>query len=234
MKKHCIAVLLAGGQGKRMGMKIQKQYLQIKGHPLLYYSLDTFEKSQIVDEVILVVSPGQTDYVKNTILDHYGFQKVTCITEGGKERYDSVWNGLQQIKEKESYVFIHDCARPFVNEEILKRVYEEVQEHQACVVGMPSKDTVKIADEKGFVKETPERSKVWIIQTPQVFDAKLICEAYRRMMKEEDKTGVTDDGMVVEKQMGYPVKFVEGSYKNIKVTTAEDLEIAEVFLREKQ
>ena len=128
------------------------------------------------------------------------------------------------------YTFIHDGARMFVDEEILQRGYKTVEKYRACVAGMPSKDTVKLADEDGFAKETPNRNHVWTVQTPQVFETSLIVEAYSRLMR-EDSIEVTDDAMAVEQTMDIPVKLYEGSYRNIKITTPEDLEIAKVFLR---
>lgn len=233
-KKHCIAIVLAGGQGKRMGTEVQKQYLDIAGRPLLYYSLHAFQQSNIIDEIVLVVGEGQIEYVLENFVEAYSFTKVSRIVEGGKERYDSVWSGLSAIKEmmptESSYVFIHDSARPFVTEEILIRSYEEVEKTKACVVGVPSKDTVKLVSEDAFAKETPNRNYVWIIQTPQVFDSALIIKAYSRLM-EHDNIQVTDDAMVVEQQMGLPVKMVLGSYENIKVTTPEDLDVAEIFVK---
>ncbi|MDY5985832.1 2-C-methyl-D-erythritol 4-phosphate cytidylyltransferase [Sporofaciens sp. SGI.106] len=239
--KHCTAIALAGGQGRRMGTNIQKQYLDISGKPLLYYSLHVFEESEIIDDIVLVVGEGQEEYVRKEIVDRYGFTKVVGIVEGGKERYDSVWAGLQAVQvlqnshfgteePEENYVFIHDSARPFVTEAILERAYGKVREFKACVVGMPSKDTVKLVDEHVFAKETPDRNYVWIIQTPQVFDTSLIFEAYSRLMREKC-IQVTDDAMVVEQMMRLPVKMVEGSYENIKITTPEDLDIAEVFVK---
>lgn len=233
-KKHCIAIVLAGGQGKRMGTEVQKQYLDIAGKPLLYYSLHTFQKSNIIDEIVLVVGEGQIKYVSENFVGAYNFTKVSRIVEGGKERYDSVWSGLCAVKEMEhaenSYVFIHDSARPFVTEEILIRSYEEVEKTKACVVGMPSKDTVKLVDDEVFAKETPNRSYVWIIQTPQVFETALIIEAYSKLMT-KDEIQVTDDAMVIEQQIGLPVKMVKGAYENIKVTTPEDLDVAEIFVK---
>ena len=233
-KKHCIAIVLAGGQGKRMGTEVQKQYLDIAGKPLLYYSLHVFQESKIIDEMILVVSEGHIEYVREHFVDAYHFTKVSKIVEGGKERYDSVWSGLCAVNEKErlegNYVFIHDSARPFITEEILVRSYEEVEQSKACVVGMPSKDTVKMVDDNIFAVDTPNRNYVWIIQTPQVFDSKIITEAYSKMMAQKE-IQVTDDAMVVEQQMGFPVKMVYGAYENIKVTTPEDLDIAEIFAK---
>lgn len=227
-KAKCTAIVLAAGQGKRMGTKIQKQYLEIEGKPVLYYALRAFEESKLIEDIVLVVGAGQTDYCKTQMVSKYGFTKVKTIVEGGKERYHSVANGLLEVED--GYVFIHDGARPFVNEEILQRVYNEVVRYNACVVGMPVKDTIKIADKDGFADVTPDRKLVWQIQTPQVFETSLIKEAYKKLM-ESDTINVTDDAMVAEQMLGVKVKLVEGSYENIKITTPEDLKIAEKFLQ---
>ncbi len=234
-KKPCVAVVLAAGQGKRMGTSVQKQYIELEGKPLIYYALRTFQESEIIDAVVLVVGKGQVSYAENEIRLKYDFSKVRAIVEGGKERYDSVWKGLKAVdlKQEDSYIFIHDGARPFVDEGILRRGYETVEQFRACVAGVPSKDTVKVADQDGFAVNTPERKYVWIIQTPQVFEKSLIMEAYARLM-EEEHADVTDDAMAVERMMKLPVKLFEGSYQNVKITTPEDLEIAKVFLRTKK
>ncbi len=227
-KAKCTAIVLAAGQGKRMGTKVQKQYLEIQGKPVLYYSLKAFEESKLIDEIILVVGEGQEEYCEKEIVSKYEISKVKKIVQGGAERYHSVWNGLQEIDK--GYVFIHDGARPFVNEEILQRVYDEVLLHKACVVGMPVKDTIKIADVEGYADMTPERSLLWQVQTPQVFETSFVKEAYKKLMQ-SDTIKVTDDAMVVEQMLGGKVKLVLGSYENIKITTPEDLEIAEIFLK---
>lgn len=227
-KTKCTAIILAAGQGKRMGTKIQKQYLEIDGKPILYYSLQAFEQSELIDEIVLVVGDGQIDYCQKQMVSKYGFKKVKAIVEGGKERYHSVANGLREVEE--GYVFIHDGARPFVTEEILQRAYDEVIKHRACVVGMPVKDTIKIADENGFAKVTPDRNLLWQVQTPQAFETSIIKEAYKKLM-ESDTINVTDDAMVAEQMLGVKVKLVVGSYENIKITTPEDLKIAEFFLQ---
>lgn len=226
-KAKCTAIVLAGGQGKRMGTKIQKQYLEIQGKPVLYYSLHVFQQSELIDEIILVVGENQEEYCKKEIVDKFEITKVTKIVVGGSERYYSVWNGLCAMDE-DGYVFIHDGARPFINDKILNRAYETVQKEKACVVGMPVKDTIKIADENEFAKETPNRKYVWMVQTPQVFETSLVKKAYGMLMKRDNIT-VTDDAMVVETMLGQNVKLVEGSYQNIKITTPEDLTIAEVL-----
>lgn len=229
------AIVLAAGQGKRMQSKVHKQYLLIKDKPVLYYALQAFENS-FIDDIVLVVGKDEEEYCQKEIVDKYGFTKIRTIVEGGKERYHSVAYGIKSIKWNCDYIFIHDGARPFINKEILERVFEQVQKSKACVVGMPVKDTVKIADTAGFVESTPNRARVWQIQTPQVFEAGLIKSAYERLLAEEVQllsSGVviTDDAMVVEYFTKLPVKLVEGSYQNIKITTPEDLEIAGVFLK---
>lgn len=234
-KKHCAAIVLAAGQGKRMGTSVQKQYIELEGKPLIYYSLKTFQESGLIDSVVLVVGEGQVAYAQNEIVSKYGFSKVCAVVEGGKERYDSVWKGLKTVSQEPevSYIYIHDGARPFVDDEILNRGYETVEQFRACVAGMPNKDTVKVVDEQGFAINTPDRKYVWVIQTPQIFEKSLIMEAYARLMKEEHED-VTDDAMAVERMMKVPVKMFEGSYQNVKITTPEDLAIAKVFLREKR
>lgn len=227
-KEKCTAIVLAAGQGKRMGTSVQKQYLHISGKPVLYYALQAFQASEMIDEIILVVGEGQEAYCQKEVVDKYGMDKVKKMVRGGAERYHSVWNGLQEVQE--GYVFIHDGARPFVNDEIIVRAYTEVVKHQACVVGMPVKDTIKIADTQGFIKETPNRAYVWQIQTPQVFAVDIVKKAYAMFM-EQAEIQVTDDAMVVEQTLGKKVKLVEGNYENIKITTPEDLQIAEGFLQ---
>jgi 2-C-methyl-D-erythritol 4-phosphate cytidylyltransferase len=227
------AIVLAAGQGKRMKSKVHKQYLLIKDKPVLYYSLKAFEES-IIDDIVLVAGKGEREFCKNEIVSKYGFNKVRTIVEGGAERYHSVSNGINAITWNCDYVFIHDGARPFVNNEIIERAYNEVKKSNACIVGMPVKDTIKISDKEGYVADTPVRSLVWQVQTPQVFEKKLITRAYNKLIEKEKELLVqgiliTDDAMVVEYFENIPVKLVEGSYQNIKITTPEDLRIAQVI-----
>lgn len=236
MTMKTVAVVLAAGQGRRMHSDVQKQYILLHDRPVIFYALKTFQES-FIDEIILVVGKGEEDYCRREIVDKFNFTKVKQIVEGGSERFHSVANGLKCI-EGEGYVFIHDGARPFVTEEILFRAYEEVKKHDACVVGMPVKDTIKVADERHFAKLTPNRETLWQIQTPQVFSIGLAREAYERLLEKETELKaqgiqITDDAMVVETLLGHAVKLVEGSYKNIKITTPEDLNIASSFMDEK-
>ncbi|MBD5456832.1 MAG: 2-C-methyl-D-erythritol 4-phosphate cytidylyltransferase [Lachnospiraceae bacterium] len=229
-KNHCGAVVLAAGSGKRMNSETKKQFLLIKDKPIIYYSLKAFQES-FIDDIVLVVSEEDIDYCRNEIVQKYHFTKVKYITAGGRERYHSVAAGLQCLTDCD-YVFIHDGARPMITNEILSRAYSEVTKSGACVTGMPVKDTIKIADRRGFIEQTPDRDLVWLIQTPQVFSYQLIRTAYDKLLMEEEKLkaggiNITDDAMVVETFMEHPVKLVEGSYENIKITTPDDLLIAE-------
>lgn len=230
---HTTAVVLAAGSGKRMGGSTKKQYMLMKERPVIYYSLKTFQES-FIDEIVLVVSPGDIAYCQEEIVNRYGFDKVRHIVEGGRERYHSVAIGLKHIPDCD-FVFIHDGARPMVTEEILERALECVKEHEACAVGMPVKDTIKIADREGNIAATPNRELVWMIQTPQVFACSLIKKTYDKLILKEKELAregisITDDAMAVEILMEHPVRLAPGSYENIKITTPEDLLIAENFL----
>lgn len=250
-KKRCTAIVLSAGQGKRMGGSVQKQYMQLCGKPVIYYPLATFQRSELIDSIILVVGEEDIGYARRKIVEKYQFGKVDAVITGGKERYDSVWLGLQTLAALaaretqeaheargtgapenggDGYVFIHDGARPLVDEEILLRGYEAVKQYGACAAGMPSKDTVKLADGGGFARETPPRECVWTVQTPQIFQVSLITEAYSRLMR-EGSIQVTDDAMVAEKMTDTPVKLFPGSYENIKITTPGDMKVAEALLR---
>lgn len=252
MKKRCTAIVLAAGSGRRMKSDVAKQYMPLGGKPLIWYALHTVEESSVIDDCILVACQEDilNGYVKEQIVEHYGFHKVTSIVPGGAERYDSVYNALRALADKrvaasaeerersgiDGYVFIHDGARPFLTEDILKRCLAEVEKTGACVAGMPVKDTIKIADGEGYAAQTPDRALLWQIQTPQVFETALITEAYEKLMREKDKLAdagiqITDDAGVVETLMERTVKLVEGSYRNIKVTTPEDIAVAEAFLQ---
>ena len=229
------AVVLAAGSGKRMNAGVKKQYMEIAGRPVLYYSLKAFEES-FIDEIVLVVSQDEIEQVQESYVNQYGFQKISRIVAGGKERYHSVACGLQAVRQDCDFVFIHDSARPMLTQEILQRAYRAVQEEEACVVGVPSKDTVKIADEQGYVSVTPNRSLVWNVQTPQVFSYPLVYSAYEELLQKEQEllaagVQITDDAMVVEHLARHKVKLVEGSYENIKITTPEDVQIAERYLQ---
>ncbi len=224
------AIVLAAGAGKRMNSAVHKQYMLLEGKPVLYYALKAFEESEVT-EIILVVGAGEEEYCRTEIIEKYGIGKVGAVVQGGRERYHSVYAGLNAAQGAD-YVLIHDGARPLVTADIIKRSIECVRTGQSCVVGMPVKDTIKILDDDGFAKETPDRRTLWQMQTPQTFPYQLIKAAYAKIIAEDDST-VTDDAMVLEKAAGQRVKVIEGGYQNLKITTPEDLLVASAYLKSK-
>ncbi len=219
-----------------------KQFMPLCGKPLICYALEAVEHSEVIDDCILVTGVKDIVRVTEEIVKKYHYHKVDTVIAGGEERYASVASAMRLIlsgdmavPNRDGYVFVHDGARPFLTENILKDTYEAVRKYGACVSAVRSKDTIKIADKEGFVKETPNRNDIWNIHTPQVFRTELITAAYaalERNLRELKQKGVhiTDDAMVVEYFMDHKVKLVEGSYENIKLTTPEDLVVAEKIL----
>ena len=227
-----VCVMLAGGKGKRMGTKVSKQYLLLEERPVLFYSLKAFE--EFVDEIIVVAAKGEEEYCKENIVDKYGIEKVSAVVTGGAERYLSVYEGLKAIKkaDNETYVLIHDGARPFISGKVIKAAIEKVKETGACIVAVPSKDTVKIGNIDNMVESTPDRRNVWLVQTPQAFEYENIFEAYKKAIA-SGRYDITDDSMVMESFGEKKIHFVEGDYDNIKLTTPEDLTHGIAILRAK-
>ena len=230
------AVILAGGRGSRMHSDIQKQYMLLDGRPLIAYALEAFERS-CADDLVLVTGAGEAEFVQKEILPPLGLTKLRSIVTGGKERYHSVYEGLKALRNCD-YVLIHDGARPLVTEAVISRAVQAAVQNDACVVGMPVKDTIKIADENDFAVSTPRRDRVWMMQTPQVFSADLIKNAYRMLLEKEEElresgVQITDDAMVVETLLAHPVKLFRASYENIKLTTPEDLLLADGILEKR-
>lgn len=219
------AIILAGGKGKRMGAKISKQYIELNGKPILYYTLNRFAACKEIDKIILVLPKDEIEYCNKEILKKYSL-KVDMIVEGGKERQDSVYNALQKINDSE-IVLIHDGARPFVSEKIIKDGIKYASLYGAAAPGVMPKDTIKFIDENGFSDSTPDRSKLLAIQTPQTFKIEMIKECHNRVKR--DNISVTDDTMVVE-LYNHKVYLYNGEYTNIKVTTPEDLILAEKLI----
>lgn len=227
------AIVLAGGSGSRMKTKTKKQYLLVEGKPILWYSLHVFEESSLIDEVVLVCGAGEEVVCRERFVEKFGFRKVKAIVAGGKERYHSVHEGLKAAAGCD-LVLIHDGARPFVDEMMLQRIRDCLSVHPACVVGMPVKDTIKMSTEDGCVAMTLPREKLWTIQTPQAFSYPLIKDAYDKMIRMEEEghldVKITDDAMVAEYISKIPVRLIEGSYNNIKITTPEDLIFASAIV----
>ncbi|NBI08038.1 2-C-methyl-D-erythritol 4-phosphate cytidylyltransferase [Senegalia massiliensis] len=225
--KKISVIIAAAGMGKRMNSNINKQYILLNDKPILFYTLYKFEKNEFVDDIIIVAKEDEISYCNKNIVSKYGFKKVKDIVAGGKERRDSVYNGLNAIDVESDIVLIHDGARPFVDNEIINSSIKEVIVNKATVVGVPVKDTIKIVSDDNIVESTPNRSHLWKVQTPQSFSYSVIMDCYNKGI--ENDLNVTDDSMLVE-HFGYSVKMIMGSYKNIKITTPEDLVMGKNFL----
>ncbi len=219
------AIVLSGGTGKRMQSDIPKQYLILKDKPVLAHSLLAFEESN-VDDIVIVCGAGDEEFIRKEFVQKYGLSKVSAVCAGGAERYDSVYNGLKACSDSD-YVLIHDGARPYLTVEVIQRNMDEAVKYGAVVTAVKSLDTVKIADDEGFVTSTPDRKNVYLMQTPQSFKYELAFDCYDKYIKETAKgTAVkaTDDAQVVEMYSDVKVKLIEGDYSNIKITVPKDLE----------
>jgi 2-C-methyl-D-erythritol 4-phosphate cytidylyltransferase len=223
------ALIPAAGMGKRMGAAINKQYLQLSGLPILAHTLSVFENSPEITGICLVIPADEISYCREQVVDACGFKKVIEIVPGGRERQNSVVNGLKALKRhasEDDVVVIHDGVRPFISPELLRESIEVARCNDGALVAVPAKDTIKTV-RNGFVIDTPERETLWQAQTPQSFRFGVICEAHQNA----EETGFigTDDASLVERRNGQ-VRIVPGDYCNIKITTPEDLILAEAFL----
>lgn len=219
-------VIVAAGTGSRMNMGINKQFIKLEGKEVIVYTIEKFYNNHNIDDIVVVVKESEAEFFKKEIIEKYNFKNIK-IAYGGKERQDSVYNGLKLLDEKCDVVLIHDGARPFVSNKTIDTCIEEAKEHKAIVVGVPVKDTIKIIDDSNNIVDTPNRSVLWAVQTPQTFDYNILLNAYEDAF--ESGFYGTDDAMLVER-IGHKVKMVEGSYNNIKITTKEDLNIGSQIL----
>jgi 2-C-methyl-D-erythritol 4-phosphate cytidylyltransferase len=230
-KKGFSVIILAAGSGNRMKSTIKKQYIKLDNKEILAYSIEIFENMSEVDEIILVVPPREIPEVKEKICDKYSYRKITHIVEGGKERQDSVWEGLRMVNPHNQYVAVHDGARPFVKKEKIRECLQVAQKVGASILAVPVTDTIKkVQKENNEIFETPERSSLWAAQTPQIFKKSLFLQGYRYAQQNDVK--VTDDSMLIE-LIGEKISVVEGDYSNIKITTPRDLWIGESILKNK-
>ena len=221
------AIILAGGKGKRMGAPVSKQFIEIKGKPIIYYTIKKFSENKNIDNIVVVLSKYEVGYFKENILEKYNL-KVDNIVIGGTERQDSVYNGLKSLEDTNTdIVLIHDGARPFISDRIIDDGIKFAQVYGACAPGVMPKDTIKIKNESNFSVSTPERGSLVAIQTPQVFKFNEILECHEKI--KINNIVVTDDTMVAEK-FGYSVYLYDGEYTNIKVTTPEDLILGEKLI----
>jgi len=227
MNTPFISVIVpAAGSGNRMKSDIKKQFLELQGHPILFHTLSVFQKCEEISEIIVVCPNELCSFVSKEIT--YTLDKVKTVVPGGKERQDSVLCGLQHVSEQADVILVHDGVRPFIRPNEIKKLCTELENHDAAVIAVPVKNTIKVVQDK-FVEHTPDRSSLWAIQTPQGMKADIFRKCYAQLAN--DSILGTDESSIAE-HYGYQVKVIEGDYKNIKITTPEDLEIGELFLRE--
>ncbi|WP_353094278.1 2-C-methyl-D-erythritol 4-phosphate cytidylyltransferase [Tissierella praeacuta] len=224
------AIIAAAGMSNRMGSKINKQFITIDGKPILAHTIEKFENCRYVDEIILVAKEDEIEYCRKEIVRKYKFNKVANIIRGGKERQDSVYNGILALSERADIVLTHDGARPFVKIENIEDGIKGTVAHGACVIGVPVTDTIKVVCENKTIDSTPQRSLLWAAQTPQCFFKHILIKGYEKSI-DSGFVG-TDDSSIVER-IGYEVKMIMGSYENIKITTPEDIVFAESLSKDK-
>jgi 2-C-methyl-D-erythritol 4-phosphate cytidylyltransferase len=220
-------IVAAAGLGRRMNSKINKPYMLIKGRPVLAYSLDILDAFPAVTEIVVVANFAEIEYCQEEIIRKYAYKKVTAIIPGGRERQDSVWNGLMALGNQEGWVAIHDGARPFLTPALLQELLQAARRWGAAIPGLWARDTLKVVDSEAWVMNTLDRSKIMAVQKPQVFDLPLLINAYR--MAYADGIYGTDDSSIFERYAGR-VKVVAGDPRNLKITTPEDLRVAEALL----
>ncbi|MDU3338151.1 2-C-methyl-D-erythritol 4-phosphate cytidylyltransferase [Paraclostridium bifermentans] len=220
-------VIVAAGTGSRMKKDINKQFIKLKNKEIVAHTIEKFYNSENIDDIVVVIREDEEEYFNKNIKEKYGFTNIK-VAHGGNERQDSVFNGIKMLKKECEVVLIHDGARPFVTDYIIKRSINKANEHNAIVVGVKVKDTIKVVSDNGNIIDTPNRSYLWAVQTPQVFKYDIITKAYEDAYN--NNYYGTDDAMLVER-IGYNVKMIEGSYNNIKITTQEDLEFGEQILK---
>jgi len=226
-----MAVVPAAGSSTRMGAGVKKQYLELEGIPVLARTLRVLEECFLVDGIVLVVGYGEEEYCRWNLVERYDFSKVMKIVAGGDKRQVSVLNGISILPSDTEIVVIHDGARPLLPPDRLVAVIEAAQKYGAATLAVPPKDTVKLGNARGLVVKTLPREELFLIQTPQAFHYQLILKAHKKAQEIQEDIQATDDAYLVE-LMRLPVKLVPGSYRNLKITTPEDLIVASAFLKE--
>ena len=223
------AIIVAAGSGKRLGGDVPKQFRTINGKPLLTWAIQKFEQSQAINDIIIVTAEEYLLYVSENIIDDFAFKKVSKIVIGGESRQESVYKGLKALPISTQFVAIHDGARVLIRPEDINKVVETAKQEKAAIIASKATDTLKRSKEN-FIISTVDRTDIYYAQTPQVFQYDLIMEAHAQAI-ENNKIDFTDDASLIEQQ-GFKVKLVEPSSLNIKVTTAEDLQIVEALLKD--
>lgn len=227
MNSKICTLIPAAGEGNRLKSAVKKPYVALAQKPILTHTIQRFEQNTAVDEIFVLVNEADFEMCRATVLAPYAFQKVQPLVAGGATRQQSVHNGVRALPADTDFVIVHDGVRPFVTDETIFACLDAAAEWGAAVAAVPVKETIKIANAEDFIVETPPRERLWTVQTPQVFRKSLLEKAHQ--IAEEKQLTATDDAALVE-HLGHPVKLVNGSYANVKITTPEDLRIANVFL----
>jgi len=224
------AIIPAAGVGRRMGHKIPKPYLTLAGKPILAHTLAVFESLPEIDEITLVTQPSELELCQEKIVIPYGFQKVLRLVPGGKERQDSVYHALKILHQQEhlEIILVHDGVRPFVTPEAIRRVIKTARDTGAAILAQIAQDTIKQVNKKHRVVRTLDRRELWLVQTPQAFRADLLWKAFVEAYA--NNFYGTDEASLME-NLGVPVTVVKGSTHNIKITTQEDLHLAEALVK---
>lgn len=223
-------IIAAAGNSTRYGTGKSKQFLILDNTPVLIKSIQAFEAIDDVKEIIITARKQDFDIIEDFIAQ-YGVRKVKHIVEGGATRQDSIYAAVEKVEKEADLIAVHDGARPLIKREVIESVIQKADEVDAAACAVPVKDTIKIIDSSGKIVTTPERDSLRAVQTPQVFRLSLYKEAIEKAVS--DGKQYTDDCQLVE-SMGYPVYLVDGDYENIKITTPDDLLVAEKFLYERR
>lgn len=224
------AVVPAAGTGSRMGTAIKKQFMELAGVPIIARTITILDACPIIDGIVVVTASEDMDQCQEILLQKHRYHTPLHILPGGATRQESVYLGLKALPSDCAFVLIHDGARPLVDPSLIEASVQTAATWGGCIVAVPAKDTIKVADDNGFVKETPPRQCLWNVQTPQTFQYAEILYAYEQAMAVMDLTH-TDDSSIAERYGSIQIKLLQGSYSNIKITTPEDLTLAEQILR---
>jgi 2-C-methyl-D-erythritol 4-phosphate cytidylyltransferase len=224
------AIIPSAGLGTRMG-GIKKPFIFLGNKPILAWTLEIFQRCDAIDSIIIVTAKGDETRCANEIIKSYHLDKVHDVVAGGETRQESVFNALCKARSDTDIVVIHDAVRPFLTEDMILKSIEQACQYGSAIIAIPVKDTIKESDDDGFVAKTLDRQRLWSIQTPQTFKYQLIMQAH--ILAREKQIQATDDASLIEQIGSHKVKLIMGSYDNIKITTPDDIHIAEAILKSK-
>jgi 2-C-methyl-D-erythritol 4-phosphate cytidylyltransferase len=221
------AIIVAAGQGLRMEAAVRKQYMALNGEPVLVHTLKAFCSADVIQQICLVVPAEDMAFCKEYLIDRVAHPERITLVAGGKERQDSVFSGLQAVTDRSGIILVHDGVRPFISVDLINACIREAERSGACLAGIPAFDTLKQLTDDQIIEKTLDRRRIWLAQTPQAFAFDILLRAH--IQADAEGYRATDDAMLVER-LGNPVKMVHGSRMNLKITTQEDLALAEALV----